>query len=78
MKLFSGYFKTSDGRKWSVAFRAHSWDDAFSLADLFGVTVEGTLVATYDADTGEEKPGVAHFAAWNCDGERFYQEVETP
>lgn len=72
--LFSGYFRTTDGRKWSVAFHALSWDDARSIASAFGVTVDGTLLKTYDAVTLDEVPSLAHFASWHVDGDRFYDE----
>ncbi len=71
MNLFAGSFKTTDGKKWAVAFRALSWDDARAIAEQCQVTVDGIIIQTLQADDLEEAPSVSYFTTWKFINNRF-------
>ncbi len=71
MNLFAGSFKTTDGKKWGVAFRAHSWSDARAIAEQFQATVDGLVVRTLRKDEFEELPSVSHLAGWEFIDNQF-------
>ncbi len=72
MTLFSGFVRTTDGRKWSVAFWALSWDDAYAIGNIFGAKVDGKLIATYAHPSLAPFPCLPHLFAWYFDGRRIY------
>ncbi len=67
---------TTDGRRWSVAFRAHSWDDARSIAEQFQATVDGVIEDEFTADTLERVAPAQHLAGWEFRDERFLKSGE--
>ena len=73
MNLFGGSFKTTDGKTWCVDFRAHSWDDAASIAEQCQVTLDGWILETFVASTHEKIPSNSRYAAWEfADGQFHY------
>ena len=81
--IFSGVFRTTDGKKWSIAFQALSWEDALSIGEAMGVSEIGISLGTTPA-THEDPPRledalsldapVQHFAAWHYRNGRFVNE----
>lgn len=74
MKLFGGSFKTIDGKRWAVAFWAHSWEDAESIAETVGVQLDGMILGTFLDNNGEQLPLRSYFTTWEWDGQRIVED----
>lgn len=79
--IFTGVFKTTDDKLWSVGFEALSWEDAESLAELMGIGHLGMSLGTTDIEPdlslglpSNLEPSVQHFAAWHYREGRFVNE----
>lgn len=77
-KIFSGTFKTTDGREWSVAFKALNWEDAESIAESFNIGQLGLSLGVTDIEPidgilpNNLEETTPHFAAWEFKYGKFY------